>query len=107
MSVKVTAKGILYESPEGERSVFCDSRDAMFKLDFKYTSGQIRGFAMLKRNGFRFVTRVYRVETKKGQVVEGVFNDACTSLTPLEEGGKKVYMCNIVAIEDITLAQDL
>lgn len=107
MSVKVTERGILYESPEGARMVFYNAKDAMFKLDFKYTSGQIRGFAMLKRNGFREVTRVYRVETKKGEVLEGVFNRACSSLEPFDKSKKKVYMSNIVKIEDITLAQDL
>lgn len=107
MVEKITQKGILYESPEGERRLFYSAKDAMFKLDFEFRSRKIRGFAWCKRNGFREVTRVYRVETRKGDVLEGVFNDSCTSLIPFDESKKRVYMKDIVDIEDITLAQDL
>lgn len=107
MVEKITQKGILYESPEGERKVFYSAKDAMFKLDFEYRSRKIRGLAWSERNGFREVTRVYRVETKKGDVLEGVFNSACSSLTPFDKSKKKVYRSDIVNIEDITLAHDL
>lgn len=107
MVERITQMGILYESPEGEKRLFYSARDAMFKLDFEYRSRKIRGLVWSKRNGFREVTRVYRVETKKGDVLEGVFNSACSSLTPFDKSKKKVYRSDIVNIEDITLAQDL
>lgn len=107
MVEKITQKGILYESPEGEKRLFYSARDAMFKLDFEYRSRKIRGLAWSRRNGFREVTRVYRVETRKGEVLVGVFNSGCSSLEPFDKSKKKVYIRDIVNIEDITLAHDL
>lgn len=104
MVEKITQKGILYESPEGEKRLFYSARDAMFKLDFEYRSRKIRGLAWSR---FREVTRVYRVETRKGEVLVGVFNSGCSSLAPFDKSKKKVYRKDIVNIEDITLAQDL
>lgn len=107
MVEKITSMGILYESPEGERRVFYSAKDAMFKLDFQYSTTEIRRRAALGIGGFKEVKRVYRVETVKREVLEGVFMRGCGYFIPFDTSKRMVRRDFILDAEDITLAQDL
>ena len=107
MVEKVTSMGILYESPEGERQVFYSAKDAMFKLDFQYSTTEIKRLAALGIGGFKEVKRVYRIETVSREIIEGVFMRGCGYFIPFDTSRRMVRRDFILDIEDITLAQDL
>lgn len=107
MVERITQMGILYESPEGNRRVFYSIKDAVFKLDFEFNATEIGRMAALGIGGFRDVKRVYRIETVRREVLEGVFTRGCRNFIPFDTNRKMVRREDILDIEDITLAQDL
>lgn len=87
--------------------VFYSIKDAVFKLDFEFCATDIGRMAALGIGGFREVKRVYRIETVKREILEGVFMRGCRHFIPFDTNRKMVKRDNILDIEDITLAHDL